>query len=160
MVVCIQNCYFSTGIASLYGSSSHLWFCAFITATLWPELIVSMGPRPHLSFCAWKTSWLAPELLCLHGLQPSFVVFACKTATLEPEILVSIGPSPHLWFLHTKQRLWDQNFMSLLVPDLTYVLCIQNSNFWIRITNLYRYQTSSVDSWIQNRVLRSRMTFV
>ena len=32
-----------------------------------------------------------------------------------------MGPSPHLWFLHAKQQLWDQNYSSLWVPDLTYV---------------------------------------
>ena len=37
------------------GPSTHLWFCAFTTATLGPELQFSMGPRPHLSFCACKT---------------------------------------------------------------------------------------------------------
>ena len=50
------------------------------TATLVPEIQVSMGPRPHLWF------------------------FAFKTDTLAPEFQVSIGPSPHLRFLHAKQR--------------------------------------------------------
>ena len=27
-------------------------------------------------------------------------------------------PSPHLWFLHAKQRLLDQNYKSLCVPDI------------------------------------------
>ena len=54
-----------------------------------------MGPRPHL----WFT--------------------AIKTATLAPELQVSMGPNPHLWFLHAKQRLLDQNYKSLWVPDLT-----------------------------------------
>ena len=31
-----------------------------------------------------------------------------------------MGPSPHLWFLHAKQRLLDQIYKSLWVPDLTY----------------------------------------
>ena len=38
------------------GPSPHLWFCAFTTSILLPELIASMGPRPHLSFCACKTA--------------------------------------------------------------------------------------------------------
>ena len=50
------------------------------TATLGPEIQVSMGPRPHLWF------------------------FAFKTGTLAPEFQFSIGPSPHLRFLHAKQR--------------------------------------------------------
>ena len=51
------------------------------TASLGPELQVSMDPRPHPWF------------------------FAFKTATLVPELQVSKGPSPDLWFLHAKQRL-------------------------------------------------------
>ena len=31
-----------------------------------------------------------------------------------------MGPSPHLWFLRAKQRLLDQIYKSLWVPDLTY----------------------------------------
>ena len=50
------------------------------TATLGPEIQVSMGRRPHLWF------------------------FAFKTGTLAPELQVSIGPSPHQRFLHAKQR--------------------------------------------------------
>ena len=65
------------------------------TATLGPELQVPMGPSSHLWF------------------------FAFKIAPLAPELQVSTGPSPHLWILHAKQRLLDQNYMSLLVPDLT-----------------------------------------
>ena len=31
-----------------------------------------------------------------------------------------MGPSLHLWFMHTKLRLYDQNYKSLLVPQLIY----------------------------------------
>ena len=55
-----------------------------------------MGPRPHLWFFAFKRTRLASELL------------------------VFMGPSPHLSFLHEKQRLLDENYKSLWVPDLIY----------------------------------------
>ena len=56
------------------------------TATLSPELQVSIGPTPHLWF------------------------FAFKTASLAPDLQVSMGPSPHLlFFLHSQQRHYDQN---------------------------------------------------
>ena len=54
------------------GTSPHLWFCAFETATLGPELHVSMVPRPHqLFFIAklrflvqnYKSLWV-PDLTC------------------------------------------------------------------------------------------------
>ena len=89
----MQNSDFSTRIACLYGSQPSSVVFACKTATLAPELQVSMGPRPHLRFLAFKTA---------------------------PELQVSIGPSPPLWFLHSKQRLSDQNYKSLWVPDLTY----------------------------------------
>ena len=77
----MQNNVISISNTSLYGSlpSSAVFACE--TATLGPELQVSMGPRPHL--------WC----------------FVLKAATLAPELQVSMGPSPHLWFLNAKQRL-------------------------------------------------------
>ena len=97
--------------------SPQLWFCAFTTASLWPELIVFMGPKPHLSFCACKTAWLAPELLVSMGFRLHLSFCAFKTTWLASELLVSMGPSPDLLFLHAKERLFDQNYKSLWVPD-------------------------------------------
>ena len=81
----MQNNVISIRNTSLYGSlpSSAVFACE--TATLGPEVQVSMGPRPHLWFLEFKT------------------------ATLEPELQVSMGLSPHLLFLHSKQRLYHQN---------------------------------------------------
>ena len=59
---------------SFYGSQHSFVVIASTTATLGPELQVSLGPRSHLWF------------------------FPFKTATLAPELQVSKGPSPHLWF--------------------------------------------------------------
>ena len=92
---CTQNRVISSRITSLYGSQLSYVVFACKTATFGPNLQVSMGTRPHLSFCAWKTVWLASEWL------------------------VSMGPSPHMLFLDAKQRLFDQNNMSLWVPDIT-----------------------------------------
>ena len=75
-----------------------------------------------------------------------------------------MGPSPHLWFLHAKQRLLDpnnkslcvpditcrfvhaiqhQNYLSLWVPNLICGFCMQNSDFWSRITTIYVSQLTS-----------------
>ena len=43
------------------GPSPHVWFCAFKTANLAPELQVSMGARPRLWICERKTACLVPE---------------------------------------------------------------------------------------------------
>ena len=47
---CMQNSAFWTGITNLYGSQTHLSFCACNTAWLAPESLVSMGPNPYLWF--------------------------------------------------------------------------------------------------------------
>ena len=68
----MQNNVISITITSLYGSQLSFVVFACKTATLGPELQVSMGRRPHQWF------------------------FAFKTATLAPELQVSKGPRPHL----------------------------------------------------------------
>ena len=92
-----------------------------------------MSPRHNLSFCA------------------------CKTAYLAPELLVSMCPSPHLGFLHAKQRILEQNFKSLWVPDLICSFCQQNSAFRTRTSSLYGSQISSVVLSTHNSVLSTRM---
>ena len=70
----MQNNVIRIRITSLYGSQPSFVAFAYKTATLGPELQVSMDPRQHLR------------------------LFAFQTATLAPELKVSMGPSPHLWF--------------------------------------------------------------
>ena len=94
VVLCMQNSVISIRITSLYWPQPSSVVFTFKTAHYGPEILVSMGPRPYLSFCALKTTWLASDSL------------------------VSIGPNPHLWFSHSKQRIMDQKYQSLWVPDL------------------------------------------
>ena len=75
----MQNNVIRIRITSFHVSQPSFVAFACKTATLGPELQVSMGPRPHLCF------------------------FVFKTATLAPELLLSMGPSPHLLFLNAKQ---------------------------------------------------------
>ena len=92
-----------------------------------------MGPRHYLSFCA------------------------CKTSLLAPELLVFMAPSPHLWFFQAKQRLLDQNYKSLRVPDLTCRFVHSNSVISTRNTSLYGFQPSSVVLCFQNSDLRTKL---
>ena len=70
----MQNNENSIRITSLYGTQPSSVVFACKTATLGPELQVSIGPRPHLWF------------------------FTFKTAASAPELQVSVCPRPHLWF--------------------------------------------------------------
>ena len=124
------------------GSSPHLWFCAMKTATLETKLHVSMGPRFHLWFCACKTECLASILLvpmgpalicgfsiqnsdswtritCLYGSQTSPVVLWVQNIVISIRIASLYVFQPSSVFFACKQRLLDQNYKSLCVPDLT-----------------------------------------
>ena len=88
-----------------------------------------------------------------------------------------MSPSPHVWFLKAKSRLLDRNNKSLVVPDITcrfvhaiqcdqyqnhlslrvpsliFGFCMQNRDFWSRITSNYVSQTSPVFLFMQNSVI-------
>ena len=74
----MQNNVISIRITSLYGPQPSFVAFACKTATLGPDLQISMGPRPHQWF------------------------FAFKRATLAPELQVSMCPRPHLPFCARK----------------------------------------------------------
>ena len=118
MVICIQNIAFSTRIVSLYGSQPS----SVVLYTHNSDIMTRINSlyRSQTSPVVWgmQNIVISIRITSLYGSQPSSVVFACKTATLAPELQVSMGPSPHLWFVHTKQRLLDQNYKSLWVPAI------------------------------------------
>ena len=78
----MQNSVISTRINCLYGSHPPSVDFACKTATLGPELQVSMVPRPHLWFIAFKTATLAPELQVSMGLSSHLLFCAFTTVTL------------------------------------------------------------------------------
>ena len=95
VVLCMKTSVISIRITSLWGCQPSSVIFACKRATIGPELQVAMGPRPHQSFCACKTAWFASDWQ------------------------VYMGYSPHLcFFLHAKQRLLDQFYKSVWVPDL------------------------------------------
>ena len=68
-----------------------------------------------------------------------------------------MGPSRYLWFLHSKQRLLDQNYKSLWVVDLTWLFVHAKQRLWTRITSLYEFKLSSVFLCIENSDFRTKM---
>ena len=84
----------------------------------WYRIVCLYGYQTSSGALWMQNNVSSTRVTSLWGSQPSSVVFGCKIATLEPEILFSMGPNPHLWFLHSKQRLLDQNNKCLWVPAL------------------------------------------
>ena len=75
----MQSNVISIRITSLYGSQPSIVAFACKTATLEPDLQVSMGPKPHQWFFAFKRATLAPELLVSMCPRPHLPFCACKT---------------------------------------------------------------------------------
>ena len=62
-------------------------------------------------------------------------------------------------FVHVKQSAYHQNYYVVpMGPAVICGFCMQNSDFWTRITSLYGSQTSPVVMRIQNSVISIRMT--
>ena len=70
-----------------------------------------------------------------------------------------MGPSPHVWFLDGKQRPLDWNYKDLGVKNHTRCFCMQNFDFWTRITSLYGSQTLPVVLCMKNSNLRPDLQF-
>ena len=122
------------------GPRTHLPLFAFKTATLPPELQVSMGQSSSEVLCAHNSDIMtrinslywsqnSPVILCmknivistrihkLHGSQTSPVVLCLQNNVIRIRNTSLYGCHPNLWFLQAKQRLLSQNYMSLWVPD-------------------------------------------
>ena len=139
-VLCMQNCDFMTRYTSLYGSqtssvvlSSHNSVLSTrINRLYWFQLspvvfcIHNSGfrPKPLLvqdptcGFCIENSDFWT-RITSLYVPRHVLSFCACTTVCLASEFLVSIGPSPHLLFLLANQRLFDQTYKSVRVPDLT-----------------------------------------
>ena len=91
-----------------------------------------MCPRPHLWF------------------------WALITACLAQEHKAYIGSRPHLWFCACKTAPLGLKFLWVLDPTCGF--CMQNSDFWTRITSLYVSQTWSVIVCMYKSVLSIRIT--
>ena len=114
----MQNCVISIRITSLHWSQPSFVVFECKTATLGPELQVSMGPRPHLWFCAFTT---VSRINSFYGSKSSPVVLCMQN------IVISL----RITSLHRSQT-------------SPVVLCMQNNVISVRITSLYWSQPSFV----------------
>ena len=81
----MPNNVISIRITSLFGYQPSFVVFACKTATLGPELQVSMGPGPHLWFFTFKTSPLSQELEVSTGLSLHLWFCAFKTESFALE---------------------------------------------------------------------------
>ena len=130
----MQNSVISIRITSLYGSQPSYEVFAFKTATLGPELLVSMSPSPHLWFLHAQPRLLDQNYKSLWA-QTLPMAFCMQNSVISTRITS----------LH-----W-----SLTSPV---VLRMQNNAISIRITSLYGSQTSPMVFGMQNNAFSIRIT--
>ena len=144
VILFIQNSDFSTRIASLSVFQPSSVVLCIHNSDIMTRINSLYRTQVTPVVLCMQNSVISTWITSLHGSQNSPVVLCMKTMWLASELLVSMGPSLHLWFLRAKQRLSDQNYKSLWVPDFTMVFWIQNSDISNRIASLYGTQASSV----------------
>ena len=122
----MQNSVLRSRMTFVYRSQTSPMIFAFKTATLAPELQVSMGPSPHLCFFCIHNSDImtrinslyvtqtSPVVLCLqksvisarskslHGSQTLPVVLCMQHSVISTRVRVSMGPRPHQSFCACK----------------------------------------------------------
>ena len=142
VVLCIENSDFRTKIACLHGSRTSLVILCMQNRVPSFRNTSPYGSCPHLLFLHAKQRLLYPNNKHLWVPDMTCRFMHAKKEWLSPELLVSKGPSPHLWYCMQNsdfwtrntslygsqassmffagiQRLLDQNYKSLLDPDLT-----------------------------------------
>ena len=124
VVLCMQNRDFRTRLTSLYGSQTSPVVLCMLNGVISTRITSLYGSQISPVILCTLNSVISTRITSLYGSQPSSAFFAHKTAPFRPELQVSMGPSRHLHFLHAKQRLFDQNYKSLWVPDL--ICCFVN----------------------------------
>ena len=82
----MRNSAISTRITNLYGTQPSSVVFAFKTATLWPELLVSMGPRHHVWFFCIQNSDFSTRIASLYGSQLSSVVLCILNSAIMTRI--------------------------------------------------------------------------
>ena len=121
VVLCIHNSAFSIRITSLYGSKPSFAAFACKTATLGPELQVSISPRPKPMVSCIQNSAFSTRIASLYGSQTSPMFFCIQNSDYCTRIA--------------------SLYRSQTSPV---VLCKQNNVISTRITSLFGSQTSSV----------------
>ena len=159
----------------VYRVSQHLIcaFCAFKTATLASEVLVSMGPITHLWSFACKIATFGSELqVCisprlrlygfvnakqraivsritsLHGSQTSPVLLCMLNSVIRSRMTSCLWvPSIICGFVHAKLRLLDHNYKSLWFPDFACSVCECK-------TACLRIQNDKLVCWSQTFICR------
>ena len=119
VVLCRQYAVISTRITSLYWSQTPPVILCMQNRVIRTRISILHESQPSSVVLCIQNSDFMTRITCMYWSQTSTVDLCMQNSVLQPKLIVSIGPRPHLWFLHSKQRPYDHNCLSLWVPDLT-----------------------------------------
>ena len=181
VVLCMQNRVISTRITGLYAPSPAVRFLHTKQPHLDQNYTSLWVPDFTCGFVYSKQRFRS-KIACVYASQTSPVILCLKNGVPSIRITSLYGSCLHLWFLNAKQRHLDQNNTPLWAPDTTchFVhtkqrelhqknwsqwvpalicgFCMQNREFWSRITSLHRSQTSPVILCMQCCEISTRIT--
>ena len=148
------------------GPSPHLWFLHAKTASFGQDITSLYGSQTSPVVLCIQNSVLRTRIACLYCSQISPVILCMQNIVIRTRITGLYGSQTLTCrFAHAQQRDFAQESQicvigtcprHLWVPALICGFCMQNSDFWARITSLYGSQTSPVVLYMQNSVISTR----
>ena len=133
-----------TGITCLYGSQPLSVVFGCKRATFGAELQVSKSRRQKLSFCAWKTATLAPELLVSMCPSPHLWFLHAKQRIMDQNFKSLWVPALIWGFCIPNSEFWPRITSLYGSQTSPALLCNQNGLICTRISSLYWFQPTSV----------------
>ena len=115
-----------------------------------------MSPRHNLSFCAWKTARLSPESLVSMCPSPDLWFLHAKPRILVQNFSLWV-PALICSFCMPNSEFWTRITSLYVSQTLPVLLCMQNSLICTRISSLYGFQHSSVVMSTHNNVPNTRI---
>ena len=144
-------------INGLYGSQTSPVALCMQNSVISARITSLHGSHTSTVVLCLQNSVISTRITSLYWSQTSPVVLCMQNRCLAPELLVSMGPRPHLWLLQENQRLLDQNYRSLGSQTSPVNLWMENSVLRSRMTLVYCYQPSSVVLCIHNSDIMTRI---
>ena len=144
VIFCRQNSVPSIRNTSLHGSQPSRVVFGCKAATFIPEQQVSKSRRQKLSLYAWKTATLAPELLVSMCPSPHLWVLHAKQRILDQNFKSLWVPALICGFCIPNSEFWPRITSLYGSQTSPALLCNQNGLICTRISSLYWFKPTSV----------------
>ena len=116
---CMQTSAFWTRITSLYGYKTSPVALCMHNSAFWNRITSLYGFQPSSVVLYGENSDFRTKIACLYGSKTSPVILCMQNSVPSIRITSLYGSQPSsVCFFHAKQRLYDQTYKCVWVPDL------------------------------------------